>query len=59
MADINNSTSTTLVSGTSSADKIYNSESNVTIAGDAGNDFIYTDSWKVQLMAVRATTLSV
>jgi len=43
MADINNSDNNTLISGTSEADSIENSGSNVTINADAGNDSI--SSW--------------
>ena len=44
MANISNSTANTLVTGTSSADSIYNTGGNVTINSGSGNDTINNQS---------------
>lgn len=43
MAKRTNTTHETLITGTSSADSIYNSENSVTIKGGKGNDTIWND----------------
>ena len=51
MADISNYTSDTVVSGTKSADYIYNSGNNVTVNAGAGNDSIDNDGNKSSINA--------
>ena len=62
MANISNSTANTLVTGTSSADSIYNTGGNVTINSGSGNDTINNQSQdhtkRVTLKAVLVTIIS-
>ena len=53
MANINNSRSSTIVAGTSSADSIYNSGDYSTINADDGNDTINNNGYYSKINAVQ------